>query len=132
MKIQLHFPYGTGATVTADWNHPDAHETLMNQGKEPEARFTRKLDADRYYVAARWSDNATLVKADQHKYVVVAGKPGLLGGATSLEFVCEFLPKPVLQKIPNFDETKTATRAHWNKFWSTGGGTPYRQTKNFA
>ena len=121
IKIQLHFPYGTGATVTADWNHPDAHETLMNHGDAPEARFSRKLDADRYYVAARWSDDATLVTADKHKYVVVAGKPGLLGGAKSLEFVCEFLPKPVVQKIPNFDETKTDTREHWNKFWGAGG-----------
>ena len=121
VKIQLHFPYGTGATVTADWNHPDAHETLMNQGKEPEARFTRKLDADRYYVAARWSDNATLVRVDKHKYVVEVGKPGLLGGSKELEFVCEFLPKPLLQKIPSFGEAKAATREHWNKFWGTGG-----------
>ena len=33
LAIQIHFPYGTGDTKTADWNHPDAHETILTQDK---------------------------------------------------------------------------------------------------
>ncbi len=29
LAIQIHFPYGTGDTTTADWSKPDAHETIL-------------------------------------------------------------------------------------------------------
>ena len=31
LAIQIHFPYGTGDTTTADWNHPEAHETACSK-----------------------------------------------------------------------------------------------------
>ena len=60
LAIQIHFPYGTGETVTADWNHPDAHETIFSQDKINAGHFARKLDNDTYVVDAEWSAGATL------------------------------------------------------------------------
>ncbi len=45
---QIHFPYGTGETVTADWSQPDAHETVFSQDKNNTGHFARKLDNDNY------------------------------------------------------------------------------------
>src|SRR5262249_20185221 len=42
LATQIHFPYGTGETVTADWSHPDAHQTILSQSKRNEAHFVRK------------------------------------------------------------------------------------------
>jgi hypothetical protein len=51
LAIQIHFPYGTGDTTTADWSKPDAHETVLSQPHPNEAEFHRKLDNDVYFAA---------------------------------------------------------------------------------
>ena len=33
LAIQIHFPYGTGETMTADWSKPEAHETIFIAGQ---------------------------------------------------------------------------------------------------
>ncbi len=121
IKIQLHFPYGTGSTVTADWSRPEAHETYMNQASIPEARFTRKLDRDLYYVAARWSEGAEIKEVEKHRFTISAAGQSLFGGARPLEFVCEFLPKAVVKNLPDFEQTRAAAGEHWKQFWSSGG-----------
>jgi hypothetical protein len=125
LMIHLHFPYGTGSTITADWTRPDAHETVMNQERALEARFTRKLDNDVYYVAARWSAGAVLREVKKHLFVVTAraapGQKTAAAGKDTMEFICEFLPKPAAKSLPSFDETRVAASEHWNEFWRTGG-----------
>ena len=130
IKIQLHFPYGTGSTLTADWTRPDAHETLMNQASVPEARFTRKLDNDLYYVATRWSEGADLKEVARHRYTVSTKQQSLAGGAKTLEFVCEFLPKPVVKSLPDFEQTRAAAGEHWKRFWRTGGAVDLSGSKD--
>jgi hypothetical protein len=72
-----------------------------------------------------------------HKFVVTKGAPASgpahtdyssqravpeAGAPTdALEFVCEFSSKPLTEVPLNFDLALSATRKHWNKFWSTGG-----------
>ena len=58
LAIQIHFPYGTGEVKTADWNHPDAHETIFSQDKINVAHFERKLDEDSYACLLYTSDAA--------------------------------------------------------------------------
>ena len=41
IAIELKFPYGTGEVKTADWDHPDAHETTFAQPSATTARFGR-------------------------------------------------------------------------------------------
>src|ERR1017187_1432694 len=116
LGIQIHFPYGTGATSTTDWSKPEAHETLFQQDKSNVGEFTRKLDNDRYWVDAKWTSGAKLTEVAKHKFVLTPAKD-----ADVLELVCAFMPKPEKIALPSFDQTRAATREHWNNFWSTGG-----------
>ena len=128
LGIQLHFPYGTGATVTGDWNKPEAHTTDLSRPRPCTAVFTRHLDNDRYYAAASWSPNAVLTEAAKHEYLL---QPSSSGSPTSaqpdsktsdtLEFVCCFSPAPPSPELPAFDQTRAAARERWQRFWSTGG-----------
>src|ERR1051325_8969741 len=75
LGIQIHFPYGTGSTLTADWSKPDAHETkLMMKGKTA-AVFARKLDDDHYFARARWSRGGYLTAVDKHRFALTNGVP---------------------------------------------------------
>ncbi|HTS17252.1 MAG TPA: glycoside hydrolase family 65 [Verrucomicrobiae bacterium] len=114
--IKIQFPYGTGATTTADWTRPDAHQTILKQTGPDRAEFARRLDNDTYSVRAAWTTGATLQEIAKHTYV--------LGSATNLEtldFVCAFSPQPASGDLPNFEQTRETARAHWNNFWRTGG-----------
>ncbi|HEU6447701.1 MAG TPA: hypothetical protein VFV23_04615 [Verrucomicrobiae bacterium] len=117
LAIQIHFPYGTGSTVTADWNHPDAHETTAIQPSDHEAEFNRKVDDDLYFAAAAWSRGATMTNIAKHQFVIAPAKP-----MDSLDFVCAFSPELLQSKtLPSFWQIRGAAKRHWNHFWSTGG-----------
>jgi hypothetical protein len=115
VAIELKFPYGTGDVKTADWDHPDAHETSFVQPAADVARFGRRLDDDRYQVAARWSRGGKITRTARHEFVVVPAH-----GKDSLEFECWFAPK-LSADPPGFDATAALTREHWHRFWTTGG-----------
>ena len=142
LAIQIHFPYGTGETRTADWGHPEAHTTTLNQPGPDQAEFARKLDNDEYFVAARWTANATLTNTAKHRFQAGLGSEGRAGsplpaarsgaadgahGVTrptldTLEFVCAFSPTNLTAKnLPAFAQAKRAAQKHWNHFWTTGG-----------
>jgi hypothetical protein len=115
LAIQIHFPYGTGDTTTADWSHPDAHETILTQFKINVMHFDRKLDNDHYSVDAKWSLGANITDTGPHQFEIVPRK-----NSDELEFVCAFSPE-LESKLNNFTETKSTTQKHWNHFWLTGG-----------
>ena len=117
LAIQIHFPYGTGETITADWTRPDAHETILTPPKTNHAQFRRKLDNDEYFAAAAWTRGATLTAVAKHEFVVSPDKK-----MDRLEFVCGFSPANLAAKnLPVFADAKRATQNHWNRFWRTGG-----------
>jgi hypothetical protein len=117
LAMEIAFPYGTGDVKTADWDHPDAHETTWHQSDSNHADFYRKLDDDTYFAAARWSDGATLTNIAKHVYDLLPSPKG-----DSLELVCAFSPTNLTAKsLPAFARTESATRKHWNSFWQTGG-----------
>lgn len=117
LAIQIHFPYGTGDTITADWSHPDAHETIATQPAPNQALFARKLDNDTYSALASWTSGATLTNIARHQYEIVPNKT-----SDTLELVCAFSPTnfatPVL---PSFAQAKESAQKNWNHFWQTGG-----------
>ena len=117
LAIQIHFPYGTGETITADWTRPDAHETVLSQPQTDQAEFSRKLDNDDYYAAAAWTPGATLTNVAKHQFVIGPGTK-----SDELEFVCAFAPARLAAKnLPTFAESKQAAQKKWNTFWSSGG-----------
>jgi hypothetical protein len=117
LTIQIHFPYGTGETKTADWSHPDAHETRLLQRESDQAQFSRKLDNDTYFVAAKWTGGATLVQTAKHQFQISPN-----GESEEMALVCAFSPTNLLPEIlPQFPQVKSAASNHWNQFWQTGG-----------
>jgi protein-glucosylgalactosylhydroxylysine glucosidase len=145
LAIQIHFPYGTGETKTADWSRPDAHETLWNQPGPNQAGFFRKLDNDDYFAAVKWTDGATLTNVAKHQFIIRpgTGAPGTVRAQTggtahqaepvpgSLELVCAFSPAHLKTKdLPAFAEAKQAAQIHWNHFWQTGGAVDLSGSKD--
>ena len=118
ISLELHFPYGTGETVTADWNHPAAHETLVSSLSANAKLFERRLDRDKYFVAARWSPGAELKEQAAHRYLIT--RPAGTGG-TDLQFTCSFSARPDARPLPDFEQTRLAASQHWNRFWCAGG-----------
>ncbi|HSP89383.1 MAG TPA: hypothetical protein VLN08_00665, partial [Vicinamibacterales bacterium] len=116
VAIEFRFPYGTGQTTAADWTKPDAHRTARSQPYPDEARFARALDDDTYHAAVRWSAGGTMADAGPHTYVLSAAP-----GSETFAFTSVFTPKPAAGRPHGFDATVSAARAHWNRFWSTGG-----------
>jgi hypothetical protein len=129
LGIQLQFPYGTGATTTADWSKPEAHTTELARLGTNTAVFTRRLDNNRYYAAAAWSSNAALTELARHQYRVAPAQRGLAAG-DALEFVCCFSSKAPSAEVPGFDQTRAAAREHWERFWSTGGAIDLSASKD--
>ena len=116
VKIDVRFPYGTGAVVSADWTRPGAHSTQLTQVSPAEARFARRLDGDTYSASLRWSPGGALSGIAPHAYRLAATP-----GSTVLAAVVAFSPDARPAAVPDFDEAAATTRSHWNRFWSTGG-----------
>jgi len=116
VHIDVRFPYGTGAVVSADWTQPGAHSTVLAQASPDEALFTRRLDADTYTASMRWSPGGTLESVGAHAYRLSAAPH-----ATTFAAVIAFSPAALPGPVPAFEEAAAQTRAHWNRFWSTGG-----------
>jgi hypothetical protein len=125
LSIQIQFPYGTGDTKTADWNHPDAHSTKMICPNNHEAIFQRTLDNDSYVTASAWSSAAIISEEAKHKYVLTPARTN-----NQFEFVCAFSPKRIEKKLLTFKQTFATTQAHWNYFWSTGGAVDLSGSKD--
>jgi hypothetical protein len=115
-RIEIHFPYGTGSTITADWTRPAAHKTVLTQTTPETAEFTRTLDQDSYHASARWSAGARLAEAAPHRFILTGGKD-----SDELDFACAFAPKPITERLPDFTYTLAMAITHWKQFWSTGG-----------
>ena len=115
LAIQIHFPYGTGDTTTADWSRPDAHQTIFSQDKINVGHFERKLNNNTYVVDAKWSQGATITNTARHQFEIRPDKK-----SDSLELVCEFAPESNSQ-LTSFDQSRQDAEKRWNQFWNTGG-----------
>jgi len=80
------------------------------------ARFVRTLDADTYVASVRWSPGAAMAATGPHAFLLSAAS-----GADVLAVTSAFSATAPAGPPPTFDDTHAAARAHWNRFWSTGG-----------
>ena len=134
LKVRLAFPYGSPALGMADWTQPERHTTTMVRGQKGHAAFLRRLDGDEYHVALAWPHSAELTQKASHEFELAvnsgtvdssrrAGDSPALpsSGSGTLEFVCAFAPGPVTMSLPGARQTQSASRKHWEQFWSHGG-----------
>ncbi len=127
LAVQIHFPYATGEVITADWNHPEAHETIFTRTGTNRAHFERKLDNDHYVADAAWTEGASITNVAKHQFVVSfprsraeRDKRTQPEAQSTLELVCAFAAK-AHPELRTFAGTQTDAQKYWNHFWQTGG-----------
>jgi hypothetical protein len=118
LAIRMRFPYGMPDVQTADWSHPDAHETIFHPDGNA-GYFQRTVDDTHYVVDARWSLGASVTNPARHEYVIGFGAPAA-AAADTLEFVGEFAPA-ANPRLTTFAQAESDASQHWNDFWQTGG-----------
>jgi hypothetical protein len=121
LAIQIRFPYGTGEVKTADWDKPEAHQTILTPFPKTAMFIERKLDNDKYDAVLRWSRGAEFKQVEQHTLLVLPSTDG-----SDLELSCLFQPdsngsRGGYEVFPLFEKTQKEVGEHWNHFWQTGG-----------
>jgi hypothetical protein len=123
LALRIRFPYGTGQATAADWTRPEAHETLIRRGANA-AVFARRLDKDSYEMRARWTGRAALVETGRHAFDIAPEE------ASAFAFVASFSSAPAASDLPSFEATRDAARAHWNRFWQSGGAIDLSESRD--
>ena len=134
LEVELHFPYGVGhydrtfqswSKRTADWTRPDSHQTRLIAGNSGRFDFERTLNGDRYYVAVASDPSAEQVQPAKHRFVLSAPS-----GSRTFDLVAAFSPKPIPPRLPTVEQTLSASRQHWERFWTTGGAVELAESAN--
>ena len=127
LGVRLMLPRGhdikTKNNPALDWSQPESHTTRVVAQNERRLTLEHTRDVSHYSVAA-WS-NAPL-------QIGQAGPHSFRLGATAgevLEFAVAFAPEPELTVAiaPKGTATaiRTASAAHWEQFWSSGGAVDF-------
>jgi hypothetical protein len=114
LAVKIAFPSAATGWVTADWSHPQHHQTdyaLLDTS----CTFTRTLDHDRYACALSWGTGGIFSQTGSHQYRLEAP------GVDAFELVVAFTPTQISTALPSFQETQEAASVHWAQFWQTGG-----------
>jgi len=116
LKIRIAFPYASDSFGPdyQDWTHPDLHTTVLTRLSPTSANFDRTLDSTHYFVRARWSPGATLTETAPHQFL-------LTNSADSIELTACFSPTKILTEPDPVAAVESASRTHWQQYWTTGG-----------
>ena len=127
LSVLLAFPYASTAFGGdgADWNHPDAHQTVLTRTAANRADFARTLDRDRYCAAMEWNSDATLSERGPHEFNLCGGP-----NSAALQFTIAFALSAVPPKLPDIDRVVSSAETMWIDFWSTGAAIDLSQSKD--
>ena len=120
LDIEFGFPYGSPHMEATDWSAADKHRSVLSAKAGREVEILRELDRDRYQMRLAWEGDAKLVQQAPHKFVLHPAS-----GTRQISFVAQFSAKPSEHALPTFAQSMNAARAHWNRFWSTGGAVDF-------
>lgn len=125
--VLLAFPYSSAAFGGdgADWNHPDAHQSIMTQTGKHRADFVRTLDNDHYHAAMEWSCDASLSEHGPHRFHLCGASD-----SSELQFTVAFAPSAAPPRLPDVKSVVSAAEAMWLDFWSTGAAIDLSQSKD--
>lgn len=117
LKLRIAFAYASTSFGPdyQDWNHPQAHTTVMAQ-IDNHADFQRTLDDTHYHVQAEWSPDCTLSKTAEHQYL-------LSSTANRIDFSAWFMQgtEQVVVDHQRKDNIEADAAAYWQNYWNTGG-----------
>jgi hypothetical protein len=113
LGVRVAFPYGSPSwSDAADWTRPEAHRSVPSSS-ETGYRIDRELDGTRLVTWLRPGSGAAVQQTGEHEFVVWAEHD-------ELELAVGFDPAAGAEPPP-FAEVLAASRAHWPRFWESGG-----------
>jgi hypothetical protein len=118
LGVSITFPYASLAYFSSgsDYDKPDLHETRYTKSRSNAVTFERKLDTTLYYVSCTWSGKGSVIKQDEHRYVLNASN-----NKNAVEYVFSFSPVKNNVPTPAFIKVKANSLAYWPSFWQSGG-----------
>lgn len=124
LGVRLNFPRGFARDAAhnpaLDSTRPDTHSTAVATQTDRVLVLNRTIDATRYQVALAATTPARFTPAGAHSFSIRA-----VAGDT-LEFTLSFSSTTAPQ--PAAPSVRSASAAHWEKFWSTGGAVDFTGT----
>jgi hypothetical protein len=117
LDVTLDFPYPAlkNEAWVGDFSRRDGHATTLSRPAERRADFRREADATVYHAALSWSAGASFVSDPSAIYRLSTR------GSSALSLVCLFSSDSPPAVLPDFDETRKAAAAGWERFWMSGG-----------
>jgi protein-glucosylgalactosylhydroxylysine glucosidase len=115
LAVKVMFPYGSPSMDAANWNAADRHSSTITTERSSRVDIARRLDDDRYFVAAQWETPCAFESLGRHEFRLSSK------GASRLKAVLGFSRKPRGASLPGVAQTFSSSRMHWQQFWTTGG-----------
>lgn len=117
LKVKLSFPYPTGGWTDEGTNYQraDRHHSSVMLRHDAGAVLLHQLDTTRYYVAMKWSENASIEQSKAHEFFVTPAK-----GENSFQLSAKFTPEKDFGFLPDFRETKASSETGWKRYWNSG------------
>jgi hypothetical protein len=114
LKLLIAFPYASHSFGPdyQDWDHPEAHTTIALH-TATHATLIRKLDSANYTVLLGWS-SGSFSQTARHTFLIT-------GKGTHLDLVAGFFDSAIDLALPTATQVQSASRAHWQHYWTTGG-----------
>lgn len=115
IKIKFTFPYPTSAftDLGINYTHASAHSTVLEKTNNT-ALFSRQLDNDKYYVAAKCNNQITVKKLADHTYTLLPQTD------TSFEIAVSFSAVKLSAALPSFATISKSSASGWKQFWESG------------
>lgn len=132
--ICFRFPYPTGQHCddACDWNADAKHETQLITSESDKAVLKRIIDGTTYYVTVTWTGKAKMMQKARNYFV-------LMPKSNHFSFTCSFDPQPTTNnQQPTtfnpqptttnqqpFEAVETASKKHWQSFWTDGAAVDF-------
>jgi len=116
IKVRFRFPYPSNQFTDLGTNYAsgNAHETVLSQTGSSHAVFNRKLDNDRYDVAAKWTGKGDISKTSDHDFLLQPDTN------EAFEISVLFTPKHNGDTVASFSALQKSSIDTWQQFWLSG------------
>lgn len=124
IKLQIRFPYPTGAFLDAGVNrlYPEKHVSRVIQVDQRSLTLEHSLDRTHYFLQVAGSDAMTLVQQQRHDHVITPV-------TSAARFDCDFRfseERPAASRtLAPFETVRTLSENFWQHFWQEGAAVDF-------
>ncbi len=123
-RLAISFPYpAAGEPDGSDWDGPERHRTVARASTPDRFVFARSIESTEYLVTARSPVPLRLSETAPHHYELAADRP-------RIDISIGFCPGDPGEDPPDFEVVRASCRAHWERFWTTGGAVDFSGSRD--